>query len=116
MKQMPLNDTRNDCAPPRLLKALAAAGSERALSRVLGVNILYVSQLLRRGIEPTDQTEKGREVRVKLFLPKRKRKPGPRKAILPIQKQIREMAKDTADAVVRRKPIKKVYDAVKVKP
>jgi hypothetical protein len=75
MSELPPNAHRNDCAPRRLLAALKDAGSERALSRRLGVNILYVSQLLRKGIEPTDQTEKGREIRVKLFLPKRKRKP-----------------------------------------
>jgi len=75
---MPVNAHRNDCtktAPKRLLAALEDAGSERELSRRLGVNILYISQFLRKGVEPTDQTEKGRETRAKLFLPKRKRKP-----------------------------------------
>ncbi len=75
MNELPPDAHRNDCAPRRLLKALREAGSERKLSRQLGVNILYISQYFREGIEPTDQTENGRAVRVKMFLPKRKRKP-----------------------------------------
>lgn len=72
MNDIPLNAHRN--VPAKLALALQEAGSERELSRRLGVNILYISQLLKDGIEPTDQTEKGRAVRVKLFLPKRKQK------------------------------------------
>lgn len=59
----------------RLIKALEEAGSERALSRKLDLNISYVSQLLKDGTEPTDKTEKGRAARVKLFLPRKKPKP-----------------------------------------
>lgn len=76
--KMPINAHRNDFpenVPTRLIRALRQAGSERKLSRLIGVNILYVSQLLRDGKEPTDQTENGQAVRVALFLPKMKRKP-----------------------------------------
>jgi len=116
MSEMPVNAHRNDfpeCTPKRLIKALCDAGSERELSRRLGVNILYVSQLLRKGIEPTDQTEKGRETRAKMFLPKRKRKMTARKPQAALSKQIRSMARETADAVVRHKPSRREYPAVK---
>lgn len=50
-------------------------GFQRKLARRLDVNDLYIHNLLINGIEPTDQTANGRALRVKLFLPKRKRKP-----------------------------------------
>jgi hypothetical protein len=62
-------------APRKLISAIQKAGSERKFAKEQGVNILYVSQLLRDGIEPTDRTEKGRAARVKLFLPRKKPKP-----------------------------------------
>lgn len=46
-------------------------GSMRILAVKLGVNIKYLSDLLARGIEPTDKTVKGRAVREKLFLKNR---------------------------------------------
>lgn len=59
--------------PAELIVELQAVGwKERALSRKLGVNILYISQLIKDGVEPTDKTEKGQAAREKLFLPKRK--------------------------------------------
>ena len=62
--------------PRRLVTALHKVGwNERALARARGVNILYVSQLIRHGIEPTDRTVKGQEARVKLSLPRLKPKP-----------------------------------------
>ena len=50
-----------------------------------GVNHFYVSQLVRRGIEPDDKTENQQEVRVKLFL--RRKKPKPRKPVVWKQEQ-----------------------------
>lgn len=65
--------------PRELVDALRDVGyKERTLARQLGVNILYVSQLLKYGIEPTDKTTKGQAVREKLFLPKKKPKPPPK--------------------------------------
>jgi|SRR5919108_607375 hypothetical protein len=62
--------------PRRLVSELHKAGwKERELARRRGVNIKYVSDLIRRGIEPTDRTIKGQEARVALFLPRLKRKP-----------------------------------------
>ena len=109
---MPADDHRNDFpenAPRRLIEALQEAGGVRKLSRRLGVNIFYISQLLHKGIEPTDQTEKGRETRAKLFLPKRKPKPKiSRPEEWPGQKQvkkaIRRMVKQTNKDVLRRTP------------
>jgi hypothetical protein len=82
--------------PKRLARALKRAGSARKLSRQLDVNIFYITQLLRHGIEPTDRTDKGQETRLKLFLPRRKPKPRKeRKPLTRIQKTIRKMAKET---------------------
>lgn len=97
--------------PAKLIAELQAVGwNERALSRGLGVNILFVSQLIKDGIEPTDKTTKGQATREKLFLPrlaKKKRKkqthphrwlPGERKMTI----RIGRMAQQTNDAVIRR--------------
>jgi len=86
--------------PKRLLAELKqAGGNERELARRRGVNILYVSQLLCHGIEPTDKTETGREVRVKLFMPRRKLKPRAIREYLPgereTKKKIASLARDT---------------------
>lgn len=62
-------------APKKLIAALKQAGSERKYAKEKNINISYVSQLLKHGIEPTDRTANGRDIRVKLFLPKRKPKP-----------------------------------------
>ncbi len=103
---MPVFDHRkafaefHSSAPRRLIKAVQAAGSERKFSKARGVNILYVSQLLRKGIEPTDKTEKGRQMRVKLFLPARKKHPPkPRKPLTPMQQKIEEMRQKTREAL-----------------
>lgn len=56
-------------APRRLVLAVQRAGSERKFANEHGINQSYVSQLLHRGIEPGNA-----EIRVMLFLPRRKRK------------------------------------------
>ena len=58
----------------KLLKAIKKAGGRKAFARERNVNIFYVVQLLKYGIEPTDRTVKGREARAALFLPRWKRK------------------------------------------
>lgn len=83
----------------KLITALHEAGdSARELARRRGVNILYVLQLLKDGIEPTDKTESGRRVREKLFMPRWKKNQCKRK-LLPgeahIKKQIAKMARQT---------------------
>lgn len=100
-----------DHAPKRLIKALQEAGSERKLAKKLDVNISYISNYLRRGIEPTDKTERGREIRAKLFLPRSKRRPYIKKdAPTPpspewwerVEKHsIRVMVRETRRAVIR---------------
>jgi hypothetical protein len=45
------------------------------LAEKIGVNVRYLQYMIKKGIEPNDTTEKLREVRVKMFLPARKRKP-----------------------------------------
>ena len=44
----------------------------REMARKKKINVFYVSQLVRDGIEPTDRTEKGRHARVALCLKARK--------------------------------------------
>ena len=51
-----------------------AGWNRRELARRLGVNVFYINQLFNDGIEPTDGTENGQAIRVKLHLPKKKRK------------------------------------------
>jgi|SRR5919109_2324938 hypothetical protein len=100
--------------PKRLMSELhKAEWNERELARRRGVNIKYVSDLIRRGIEPTDRTINGQEVRVKLFLPRKKSQPRVKKEKAPapspewwerVEKQaVRVMVRRTNDAVVRRK-------------
>jgi len=48
-------------------------GYQRKLASKLEINIKYLSDLFLHGIEPTDRTEKGRRIRVALFLPARRR-------------------------------------------
>jgi len=44
------------------------------LAKALGINVKYIHDLIHYGKEPTDQSEKGRNIRVKLFLPRKSRK------------------------------------------
>jgi len=102
---MPSFATQNDSPniPKRLLRALKKAGSWRRFAESKNVNISYLSNLLRLGIEPTDRTEIGQAVRVKLFLPRTKRKQRqPRLPRTPIQKAISKMMRNTNDAVRMR--------------
>ena len=55
-------------APRRLVSAWRQVGcSDRKLAQLQGVNQYYVSELLRRGIEPSNP-----DIRVKLFLPRKR--------------------------------------------
>jgi len=91
----------------------------RETARRLDVNQKYVQENLIHGIEPTDATESGRAVRVKIFL--KAYKPKPRKPKAPdlrpewlkrVIKAKRELTRETADSVVRRKPSQRNYLAV----
>ena len=87
-------------APRRLVKAVIKAGSERMVAKQCEIDHHYVSQLLHAGIEPTDQTERGRDIRVLLFLPRRKRKarevkPGGWQGQWRVVKLIRRLHRDT---------------------
>jgi hypothetical protein len=61
--------------PPKLVKLLHKAGSFHKAAEAIGVNVYWVFKLVREGIEPTDQTPKGRETRHRLGLHKRKPRP-----------------------------------------
>jgi hypothetical protein len=88
-------------APKRLVSLWRKAGSDRKVAELRGVNHYYVSQLLWRGIEPTTP-----EVRRKLFLPGKPRKPRDEKpeefpGQLRIKKGIAGMRKKTTRAVLK---------------
>jgi hypothetical protein len=71
-------------APRRLIHAWRQFGSDRKLAAHLEINQHYVSELLWRGHEPSNE-----EIRTKLFLPRRprtKREPKPEE--FPGQKRI----------------------------
>lgn len=52
-----------------IMKFREAKHNERELSRRLGVNVGHVSKLLKKGIEPKDET-----IRAKMLFPKSRRK------------------------------------------
>jgi len=91
-------------APRRLVAAWRRVGcSDRKLATLLKVNHSYVSQLLWRGIEPGNP-----EIRVKLFLPRKKRVPRePKVEEFPGQKRIvkiiRSMHRETTRTFKRWK-------------
>lgn len=67
--------------PPKLRAAFRAAKNLRGegykyhiLAEQIGVNVGHLHKLIRRGIEPTDKTEKGQAARAAMFLPRHKRK------------------------------------------
>lgn len=62
-------------APARLVKRFYKAGSFHKLADELKVNVRWVYELLTNGSEPTDRTAKGRDIRKRLYLPARKRRP-----------------------------------------
>jgi hypothetical protein len=99
--------------PRRLIRELHRVGwSQRELSRLRKVNQGDISRLLKKGIEPTDATEHGREIRVRMYLPKHKRKPRAVKELAPApslewwerveKKAISVMVKKTKSAVIRK--------------
>lgn len=88
-------------APKRLVSLWRKTGSDRKVAELRQVNHYYVSQLLWRGIEPTTP-----EIRRKLFLPGKPRKPREEKPEeFPGQKEIvrkiRIMHRDTTRAFKR---------------
>jgi len=103
--------------PKKLVSALHKADwNRRALARQLGVNVFYINQMVNDGIEPTDQTENGRAVRVAIFLKAYKPKPHVKKEPKPKPEQlspewwdqlrskaVRSMVRRTNDSVVRRR-------------
>lgn len=89
--------------PKKLARLLIDLGSERAVCRERDVNMLYVSQLVNKGIEPTDRTLKGRQAREALFLTRWKRKervkPDAPKWLKRTRSAIRKMVKETMKAL-----------------
>lgn len=65
--------------PPKLKALYERLGSQSRLSKKLQVNVGYISNLFRKGTEPTDRTVKGQEVRSRLFLSRTKSRKAPPK-------------------------------------
>lgn len=60
--------------PTKLKTAFRRASYKfHTLAKARGINVKYVHGLIHYGKEPTDQTEHGRNIRAKLFLPKKRR-------------------------------------------
>ena len=87
-------------APPKLIKKLRSLGSFHKLADEIGVNVRWVHGLITAGIEPTDRTEHGRDIRARLFLRRRKRKARQRRPQSQVQKAIRAMVRETSEAVL----------------
>lgn len=87
--------------PPKLVKILRKCGSfhKAAEDEEINVNVFWVFQLVTKGIEPTDRTPKGREIRHRLGLPRYKRRQRARQPQTQTQKAIRQMVKKTKEAM-----------------
>jgi len=77
--------------PPRLVKAFKRAGSYHKLAEALSdekftMNVRYPYELIHKGIEPTDRTVLGREIRHRLYL--KRYKPKPRRPKPPAPKHL----------------------------
>jgi hypothetical protein len=97
-------------APRRLVQAFRNAGSFHKLASEIGVNIQIIHSLITRGIEPTDKTEKGREIRRKLYLTKFKKQAKPRQPLTPMQKAIRRLATATNNSVLIVRVLRKTKE------
>ena len=86
-------------APPKLVKKLYKCGSFHKLADEIGVNVAHIHRLITAGIEPTDRTEHGREIRQRLSLPRYKRRQRARRKETKNQKAIRQMVKATKEAI-----------------
>jgi hypothetical protein len=63
-------------APHKLVAKFKKADCKyHVLADQLNVNVFLVHRLIKHGIEPNDATEHSREIRARLFLPRRKRQP-----------------------------------------
>jgi len=96
-------------APPKLIKLLRKCGSFHKLADQIEVNVRWVHGLITKGSEPTDRTELGREIRKRLFLPRRKRKAdlsqrdkSQSRPQSQIQKAIRAMVRETNCLAIRK--------------
>ena len=73
-KPIPLDKVHPN-TPRRLIALYKRLGfSQLNIVKEIKVNDYYISKLMKYGIEPTDKTENGQSVRIKLFLPRLKRK------------------------------------------
>lgn len=88
--------------PPKLVKQLHKCGSFHKLADEIEVNVKYVHELITKGIEPTDRTELGREIRAKLFLTKYRRKGKPRRPRQPRPEHLRWWHKQDRDSLIRQ--------------
>ncbi len=90
--------------PKMLVRELRRAGSVRGLATQIGVNHYYVQRLLKHGEEPSDKSPKSQALRVKLFLPRYKRKARGPQPPLPawlkkVKKKIQTMRAETKQAI-----------------
>ena len=88
----------------RLYRAYRKVFAWQALADQLGVNVNPLYYFVMDGVEPTDKTEKGQDVRQKMGLSRRKRKPAQPKPPVPVwlkrvKRGIAELARDTRQSM-----------------
>jgi len=91
--------------PPQLVKKFRKAGSFHKLADEIEVNVKYVYKLITAGEEPTDRTPKGREIRHRLGLKRRKPRGAPRPKPEPAPKHLiwwNNISKEMRHAIVEK--------------
>ena len=89
--------------PPKLLEQFEQAGSYHKLANKLEINVSYVYNLLKKGIEPPDTTPRLRNIRRALHLPSHKRRPRRHKQPAPEHmKWWRSLGKGRQDQLIQQ--------------
>jgi hypothetical protein len=90
--------------PPKLVKLLRKCGSFHKAAEEIEVNVYWIFQLVRHGIEPTDRTPKGRETRHRLGLHRYKPrgKPKPSQPRTEYLKWWFSLTKDSRHVIIER--------------
>jgi hypothetical protein len=84
-------------------------GKYHKIAETLKVNPRYIFEYITKGKEPTDQTEKGREARAKMFLPRYRRAKRSQREPIPewlkkIKRNIRRLVREHNEQLRRHLP------------
>lgn len=100
-----VGDTNCLVARKRLYRAYRKVFTWQALADQLGMNVNPLYYFVMDGIEPTDKTEKGQDMRQRMGLSRRKRKPAQPRPPVPawlkrVKRGIAGMVKQTRESVL----------------